>query len=132
MAQLHVFSRCACAPVVVLRNVYCSAHTLLRVAMDIEAIEYRCILQNMDVIIDHLKTCCGTKEELLIKYQKGGWLRHTENPETAAALVRQALTRIATFPSQYSVFMAMLKGVVGMEIVVDKIEGVLAISYINQ
>lgn len=99
--------------------------------MDTETIEYRCILQNMDVIVDHLKTCCGTKEELLIKYQKGGWLGHTENPETAT-LVRQALTRIATLPSQYRVFMAMLKGVVGMKIVVDKIEGVLAISYINQ
>ena len=45
--------------------------------------------------------------------------------------VRLVLTRISFDPSQYRIFMDMLKDITGMDIIVKIIEGMIACSHLN-
>ena len=76
----------------------------------------------MSTIIEHLQVCGDHKEKLTIKYQEKEWIGFVEEP-THSALVRIALSRISGDPSQYHIFMDMLKTIAGMDIVVNGIEG---------
>lgn len=81
----------------------------------------------MEVIIRHLESCCGAKDKLITKFNIARWLSISEDPGTKT-IVKQALLRIADSDAQYGLFMSMLKGIEGMDIVVTKIEGKSYIS----
>ena len=84
-----------------------------------ESSEYRAVLDEMSTIIDHLKLHQGARESLTTKYQQKKWLGITEHPQPKE-LVTLALGRIANDPREYDVFMDMLKGITGMDLIVNK------------
>lgn len=89
-----------------------------------ETREYKCVLEHMGTICNHLKVNKGARESLTIKYEEKGWLALGETPNEKF-LVEQVLTRISSDASQYHIFMDMLKEIVGMEIIWKKIKGML-------
>lgn len=92
--------------------------------------EYKSVLEHIGNISYFLKVNSGAKQALTFKYQQKEWIDITESPDETS-LVRLVLTRISFDPSQYHIFMDMLKGITGMDIVVKKIEGMVAYPYLN-
>lgn len=88
-----------------------------------ESREYKSVLVNLSIIRDHLQMNRIAKELMTLKYQQHIWLSSTANPN-ASDLTVLALNRISTDASQYHIFMDMLKSVVGLDIIVKKIEGI--------
>ena len=83
--------------------------------------EYKSVSNNMEDIINALKTVKGAKECLIMKYWGKGWLPQTANP-TEDELVSQVLHRISMKTSEFRIFMDMLNNIKGMDLVVDKLE----------
>ena len=81
--------------------------------------EYKAVQNEMETVIDHLKLNQGARESLTTKYQKKGWIGMAENPEPKQ-LVTLALGRIDNDPREYEVFISMLKGIAGMDIIVKR------------
>lgn len=92
-----------------------------------ETREYKCVLEHMGTIYDHLKINKGARESLTIKYEEKRWIALGESPNEKF-LVEQALARISSDASQYHIFMDMLKEIVGMEIIWKKIRGIYAFT----
>ena len=80
------------------------------------------MLDNMDTITEHLKVNSAAKQSLTLKYQQESWVEIAERPGEAS-LVEIALKRISDDVSQYKTFMAVLRDIVGMDIIVRKIQG---------
>ena len=94
-----------------------------------ETREYKSVLEHIGNISYYLKVNSAAKQALTFKYQQKEWIDITESPDETS-LVRLVLTRISFDPSQYRTFMDMLKGIIGMDIIVKKIEGTVACSYL--
>ena len=94
-----------------------------------ETREYRNILEHMGTICEHLRVNSRAKELLTIKYEERGWIDISESPDERT-LVQIVLNRISNDVSQYHIFIKMLKAIKGMDIIVNKIEGMVAL-YIN-
>ena len=80
----------------------------------------------MGTICDHLRVNSRAKVSLTIKYEERGWIDIGESPDERT-LVEQVLTRISSDVSQYHIFLEMLKAIKGMDIIVNKIEGMVAL-----
>ena len=93
-----------------------------------ETREYRCILEQMGTICDHLRVNSRAKESLIIKYEERGWIAIGESPDERT-LVEQVLTRISSDVNQYHTLMEMLKAIKGMDIIVNKIEGMVYVTH---
>lgn len=87
-----------------------------------ETREYRNILEHMGTICDHLRVNSRAKELLTIKYEEKEWITLGESPNEKT-LVEIVLTRISSDVNQYHIFIEMLKAIQGMDIIVNKIEG---------
>ena len=87
-----------------------------------ETREYNSVLQHIGIIGYSLKGNSAAKETLIHKYQENKWIDLTECPHEVS-LVRLALNRITIDASEYHVFMEMLKVIVGMDVIIKKIEG---------
>lgn len=92
-----------------------------------ETREYKSVLENMAIIRDDLEVIDGAKESLIVKYMEKDWIDITEKP-TAVKLPVVALNKISCDASQYHTFIDMLRSVVGMDLVVDEIEGMVDFS----
>ena len=92
--------------------------------------EYKSVLEHIGNISYSLKGNSAAKQALTFKYQEKGWIAITESPDETS-LVRLVLTRISLDPSQYRIFMDMLKDTEGMDIIVNIIEGMIACSHLN-
>lgn len=87
-----------------------------------ETREYRSLLENMDIIINHLRVDSVAKQDLIVRYQTKQWIDIFQSPDEST-LVRVALSRISQDTTQYYIFMDMLRGIVGMSYIVEKIQG---------
>ena len=85
--------------------------------------EYTSVLRQMTTITDYLKVNNGSRDTLIQKYQQEQWMPILERPD-ANGLVTIALNRISMDARQYDVFIKMLKGIAGMDIIVEKIKGI--------
>ena len=85
--------------------------------------EYTSVLGQMTTITDYLKVNNGSRDTLIQKYQQEQWIPITEQPD-AGGLVTIALNRISTDARQYDVFIDMLKDITGMDIIVERIQGI--------
>lgn len=92
--------------------------------------EYKSVLEHIGNISYYLKVDSAAKQALTFKYQQKEWIAITESPDETS-LVRLVLTRISFDPSQYRIFMDMLKDITGMELIVKIIEGMIACSHLN-
>ena len=96
---------------------YGSAHSLPNLSL---CTEYSRVLSNLATITDTLKLSPGAQAKLTQLYQQYKWLEITENPN-ADELVRLALERIKLDPNQYDLFVSMLHGITGLDIIADTI-----------
>ena len=85
--------------------------------------QYDSVLEQMTTITDYLKVNNGSRATLIQKYQQKKWIPITEEPD-AGALVTIALNRISMDASECDVFLDMLKGITGMDIIVKNIQGI--------
>ena len=88
-----------------------------------ETKEYRSIEEHMEKIRTHLRVNKGAKESLTVQYEKRRWLDIGESPD-AKELVDKVLERVLNDVGQYDVFIEMLKAIVGMDIIWNRIEGI--------
>ena len=91
-----------------------------------ETREFRNILEQMGTICDYLRVNSRAKELLTIKYEEREWIAIGEGPNEKT-LVEIVLNRISNDVSQYHIFIEMLKAIRGMDIIVNKIEGMVAL-----
>lgn len=87
-----------------------------------ETREYQSVLQHIGIIGYSLKGNSLAKETMIHKYQENKWIDLTECPDETS-LVRLALHRITVDASEYHIFIKMLEGIVGMDLIKKKIEG---------
>ena len=92
-----------------------------------ETREHKSVLENMALIRSCLEVNDSAKEILTVKYQERDWINITEKPRAVKFPVI-ALNKISCDASQYHTFMDMMRSVVGMDLVVDKIEGMVDFS----
>ena len=76
----------------------------------------------MTKIARALKSTPGARENLILHYKEQEWLDVTENP-VDGELVTLALVRIKQDPSQFDLFMKMLCGINGMDLIVATLTG---------
>lgn len=67
---------------------------------------------------DTLRSTPGARELLTLHYKQNKWLKVTENPREDE-LVTFALVRIEQDPSQYDIFITMLRDIEGMDLIVN-------------
>lgn len=84
--------------------------------------EYRSVLKNRQMIIDHLQEN-HAKDQITMKYIEHQWIDITASL-SGSDIITFALNRISADPRQYDAFMDMLRDIVGMEMVVKEIEGI--------
>ena len=82
--------------------------------------EYDRVLSNLNAITNILKSLPGAQAKLTQLYQQNQWLEITEKP-SADELVTLALGRIELDPNQFVLFVSMLRGITGLDIIADKI-----------
>ena len=78
---------------------------------------YDRVRSNLDSIISSLKATPGAREALTVQFNMEKWFPLTESP-TEYELVILALTRIKQDPSQYDIFLTMLREIEGMDLIV--------------
>ena len=88
--------------------------------------EFISVREHMSTFHEHFKVHSKHKTSLTMKYQEKGWIDYTDRP-SHMELVTTALNRISLNCSHYYIFMAMLRSIVGMDVVIDKIEGMVAV-----
>ena len=103
---------------------------VLAMASGRETREYKTVLEHIGNISYSLQGNSAAKQALTFKYQEKQWINIYESPDETS-LVRLALTRISFDPSQYRIFMGMLKDITGMDFIVKIIEGMAACSHLN-
>ena len=84
--------------------------------------EYDRVRSNLIKITRALKSTPGARETLILHYKEHEWLDVTENPVNGE-LVTLALVRIKQDPSQFDLFMKMLCGINGMDLIVTILTG---------
>ena len=80
------------------------------------------VRSNLINITKALKSTPGARENLILHYIQHKWLAITEKPEEGE-LVRLALVRIKQNPSQFDIFIAMLRDIEGMDLIVTALSG---------
>ena len=88
--------------------------------------QYASVLGQMTTITAYLQVNNGSRATLVQKYKQKQWIPITEEPD-AGALVTIALNRISMDASECDVFLDMLKGITGMDIIVKNIQGTGAV-----
>ena len=88
--------------------------------------EYQSVLAGFDTITDHLRVNRASQRSLTIAYKQKSWIQLGEEPGPDR-LVEITLNRIERDVSEYYVFMTMLDDIVGMDLVVKEIEGIVNI-----
>ena len=83
---------------------------------------YNVILHKLSDIIKALKLNPGARKKLTSLYHQNKWLGIDESPEEDE-LVRLALMRIEQDPSQFDMFIDMLGGIKGMDVIVKVLTG---------
>ena len=95
---------------------------------------YDKVLNQLDDIIKTLQLNPGARDKLTRLYQREKWLDIAATP-TEGELVRLALLRIEQDPSQFDLFIDMLRDTEGMDLIVTALTGgelMLSISYKKQ
>lgn len=82
--------------------------------------EYRSVQKNLCRFIGADSEATDT---LTLKFQEVSWLGVDCGKKSAADLVRSALCRIDSNVGQYYLFMDMLRNTVGMDLILEDIEG---------
>ena len=85
--------------------------------------QYKAVLKNIENIAHHLLEFEDAKEDLRLKYIKHNWLAKHARPE-ASALVVMALGRIELDFKEYEEFIAILKEIAGMGLIVGILTGI--------
>ena len=83
---------------------------------------YDRVRSNLLQITKALKSTPGARENLILHYIQHKWLDTTENP-AEGELVRLALVRIKQDPSQFDLFIDMLRDTEGMDLIVTTLTG---------
>ena len=83
---------------------------------------YDRVLSNLVAITEILKSSPSAQEKLTQLYQQSKWLDITDKPN-ADELIRLALGRIKLDPNQYGLFVSMLRGITGLDIIANKLSG---------
>lgn len=81
---------------------------------------YDKVLANMETIIQTLQAIPGAKQSLTVKYIEAQWMGLTATP-TEYQLVGLALGRILQQSQQFDVFIGMLRGIPGMNLIVERL-----------
>ena len=84
--------------------------------------QYKCILENLENLTQHLALNPIAKQKLTLKYMTKGWLSLHAKPGEQDLIV-QVLDRIKHKPSQYGEFVAMLQEIEGTDVIVGKLKG---------
>ena len=98
---------------------------LLAAMNDKESKAFMSVRAYIPDITNCLKTNRATKEALIMEYQKLGWIPITAIP-SETELVTLALDRISNDAGQYNIFMQMLENIAGINLIVDKLKGIVA------
>ena len=77
---------------------------------------------NLSSIITALQSNPSARNSLRQKFKEKGWLSITDSP-TEEQLVTRALGRIELDPKQYRVFLAMLRDIEGLDLIVNRLTG---------
>ena len=80
------------------------------------------VRNNLINITKALKSTPGARENLILHYIQHKWLDTTEEPEEGK-LVKLALVRIEQTPSQFDLFIDMLRDIEGMDLIVTALSG---------
>ena len=99
-------------------NIKCIGHCLIYLLCT----GYDSVLSNLVAITDILKVSPSAQEKLTQLYQQSKWLEITDKPN-ADELIRLALGRIKLDPNQYGLFVSMLRGIMGLDIIANKLSG---------
>ena len=84
--------------------------------------QYKCILGNLESLVEHLELNTTTQEKLTRKYVVKKLLPPHAKPK-GEELILQMLERIKHDPSQYGEFVAMLQGIEGTDVIVRLLKG---------
>lgn len=90
---------------------------------DKESKAYKSVLAFTTDITDCLKANSAAKDALISKYQEQEWIDSTTTLNEKE-LVTLVLNRISNNAGQYDIFMDMLKKIVGMNLIVNKLKGI--------
>ena len=82
--------------------------------------EYNSVLNNLNKIVDTLKSSPSAKETLTLRYKEKKWMDVREQLDEQA-LITIALQRIEMDCRQFDTFVSMLKDITGMDLVVKAI-----------
>ena len=85
-------------------------------------LEYERVKTNLSSIITALQSNPSARNSLRQKFKEKGWLSITDSP-TEEQLVTRALGRIELDPKQYRVFLAMLRDIEGLDLIVNRLTG---------
>ena len=83
---------------------------------------YDRVLSNLVSITDALESSPSARDRLTLLYKQHKWLDIKEKPEESQ-LVTLALERIKQDPSQFDLFLKMLCGIKGMDLIVATLTG---------
>ena len=81
---------------------------------------YDLVCSHLVAITNLLKKTKGAREDLTQHYVQKRWLANTQNP-SENELVQLALQRIEIDPGQYDIFLAMLRAIQGLDLIVNVI-----------
>ena len=79
---------------------------------------YDLVCSHLVKITNLLKTTKGAREDLTQHFVQKRWLANTQTP-SENELVLLALQRIEIDPSQYDMFLNMLRAIQGLDLIVD-------------